>query len=392
MVGFCMFQPAQLCGRHLALVAACLGVGIAVCSARADDAAGVGVDTFLPASWQRPEERAELYRVLEQNAKVLEAQSAVVKAVARLVGPAVVHIEADAGPRPSLQLGSRKPQAEEAGSGVIVEYRGKFYVLTNRHVVRNSSAEGIRIYLQDGRMVSPTRVLGDEESDIGVMAISATRLMAAPIGDSERLEIGDFVLAVGSPFGLSQSVTFGIVSAKGRRDLRLGDARLRLQDFIQTDAAINPGNSGGPLVNLRGEVVGINTAIASASGGNEGIGFAIPIKMFMFTATQLIEKGRVDRAFLGVSLDSRFNSDDATAAGLPCPMGARVSAVTAGSPAATAGLRVGDIILQYGDTAVENDGHLVNMVAQTPVGETVELLFLRDRKQTSVDILLVQRK
>ncbi|MDZ7619872.1 MAG: trypsin-like peptidase domain-containing protein, partial [Patescibacteria group bacterium] len=302
------------------------------------------------------------------------------------------HIEAESGPRPSLQFGSRKPQTEEAGSGVLIEYRGEFYVLTNRHVVRNSTPEGIRIYLWDGRMITPTRVLGDDESDIAVMAIAATRLTAAPIGDSSQLEIGDFVLAVGSPFGLSQSVTFGIVSAKGRRDLRLGDASLRFQDFVQTDAAINPGNSGGPLVNLRGEVVGINTAIASASGGNEGIGFAIPANMFMFVAKQLIEKGRVDRAFLGVSLDARFNADDAAAVGIPCPVGARVSAVTAGSPADQAGLKVGDVILQYGNAPVENDVHLVNLVAQTPVAEEVELLVFRERKSLSIKLTLGQRK
>ncbi len=348
-------------------------------------------EPFHPTTWQRPEERAELYRVLERNAQVLEAQSAVVKAVARLLGPAVVHIEADSGPRPSLQLGSRKQQVEEAGSGVIVEYRGKQFVLTNRHVIRNSNAEGIKIFLHDGRMIRPTRVLGDEESDIAVMAVTAERLTAAPVGDSDRLEIGDFVLAVGSPFGLSQSVTFGIVSAKGRRDLRLGDARLRLQDFLQTDAAINPGNSGGPLVNLRGEVVAINTAIASASGGNEGVGFAIPINMFMFAARQLIDKGRVDRAFLGVSLDARFGAEAATAAGLPCPVGARVSGVTAGSPAAAADMKVGDVILQYGGTPVENDGHLINLVAQTPVGETVGLVVFRDRKEIRLEIRLIER-
>ncbi|MFW5693490.1 MAG: S1C family serine protease [Thermoguttaceae bacterium] len=348
-------------------------------------------EPFHPTTWQRPEERAELYRVLERNAQVLEAQSAVVKAVARLLGPAVVHIEADSGPRPSLQLGTQKQQVEEAGSGVIVEYRGKHFVLTNRHVIRNSNAEGIKVFLNDGRMVRPTRVLGDEESDIAVMAVSAERLTAASVGDSDRLEIGDFVLAVGSPFGLSQSVTFGIVSAKGRRDLRLGDARLRLQDFLQTDAAINPGNSGGPLVNLRGEVVGINTAIASASGGNEGVGFAIPINMFMFAARQLIDKGRVDRAFLGVSLDARFGAEAATAAGLPCPVGARVSGVTAGSPAATAGMKVGDVVLQYGDTPVENDGHLINLVAQTLVGETVGLVVFRDRKEMRLEIRLIER-
>ncbi len=349
--------------------------------------------TFQPTTWQSPEQRSELYRVLEQNAKVLEAQSAVLKAVSSLVGPAVVHIEADSGPRPSLQLGNRKQQqTEEAGSGVLIEYHGNFYVLTNRHVVRNSLADGIRIYLWDGRMVKPTRVLGDDDSDIAVLAVSATRLTAATLGDSDKLDIGDFVLAIGSPFGLSQSVTFGIVSAKGRRDLRLGDAQLRFQDFLQTDAAINPGNSGGPLVNLRGEIVAINTAIASASGGNEGIGFAIPINMFMFAARQLIDKGRVERAFLGVSLDARFTADDAAAAGIPCPIGARVSAVTAGSPADTAGLRIGDIILQYGDLPVEDDAHLVNLVAQTPIDKEVELIVFRDRKQTPIKLRVGRRE
>ncbi len=383
------FRPIRSQKLPRAVLALAFGLSVATIPARAD---GPAAETFHPTAWQRPEERAELYRVLEQNARVLEAQSAVVKAVARLLGPAVVHIEADSGPRPSLQLGGRKQQVEEAGSGVIVEYRGNFYVLTNRHVVRNSNAEGIKIFLHDGRVLNPTRVLGDEESDIAIMAISATGLTAAPTGDSDRLEIGDFVLAIGSPFGLSRSVTFGIVSAKGRRDLRLGDARLRLQDFLQTDAAINPGNSGGPLVNLRGEVVGINTAIASASGGNEGIGFAIPSNMFMFAARQLIEKGRVDRAFLGVSLDARFGADAATAAGLPYPVGARVTAVTAGSPAAVAKMRIGDVILRYGGTPVENDGHLINLVAQTAIDERVELLVLRDRKQVPVEIRVTERK
>ncbi len=389
MTDFRRLPTHRLRALALAMAAKALCLSAAVLPCRAGE---TGAEPFHPTAWQRPEERAELYRVLEQNARVLEAQSAVVKAVARLLGPAVVHIEADSGPRPSLQLGTRRPQVEEAGSGVIVEYRGNHYVLTNRHVIRNSNTEGIKIFLHDGRMVHPTRVLGDEESDIAVMAVSAERLTGAPVGDSDRLEIGDFVLAIGSPFGLSQSVTFGIVSAKGRRDLRLGDARLRLQDFLQTDAAINPGNSGGPLVNLRGEVVGINTAIASASGGNEGIGFAIPVNMFMFAAQQLIEKGRVDRAFLGVNLDARFGADAATAAGLPCPVGARVSGVTAGGPAAAAGVRIGDVILQYGGTPVENDGHLINLVAQTPVGETIELVVFRDRKQVPLEIRLIERK
>ena len=142
------------------------------------------------------------------------------------------------------------------------------------------------------------------------MAVEAADLIPASLGDSDRMEIGDFVLAVGSPFGLSHSVTFGIISARGRHDLELGDATIRFQDFLQTDAAINPGNSGGPLCNLRGQVIGINTAIASNSGGNEGIGFSIPVNLFMGVARQLIDNGKVTRAFLGVTLDAKFGARD----------------------------------------------------------------------------------
>ena len=237
-----------------------------------------------------PEERAELRRQLLGHAAVLEAQSAVVKITAKLVGPSVVHIEADIPQASGAQYG-RGQTSEEDGSGVIVELDGKHFVLTNLHVVRNAPPKSIRINLADGRRIYPTKVLSDPDSDVAVLAVDAPTLVATPLGDSDKVEIGDFVLAVGSPFGLSRSVTFGIISAKGRRNLRLGDASVRFQDFLQTDAAINPGNSGGPLVNLHGEIIGINTAIASNSGGNEGIGFAIPANMFKRIAKQLIETG-----------------------------------------------------------------------------------------------------
>ena len=161
---------------------------------------------------------------------------------------------------------------------------------------------------------------------MAVLAVAAPDLIAAPLGDSDRMEIGDFVLAVGSPFGLSHSVTFGIISAKGRRDLHLGEAKDHFQDFLQTDAAINPGNSGGPLVNLHGEVIGINTAIASNSGGNEGIGFAIPVNMFMIVGRQLIETGKVRRAHPGRDARRKFGPAMATELGLPRPVGAHVTA------------------------------------------------------------------
>ena len=347
-------------------------------------AAPLYAQTATPASLERAgtlstQQRAELQRTLDKNAAVLEAQAAVVKAVAKLIGPAVVHIEAEGVAPEGLQY-SHGHHGEEAGSGAIIQWQGKHYVLTNRHVIAAAQPEGIKINLADGRRLHPVRVWEDADTDVAVMAVDAPDLVAAPLGNSERMEIGDFVLAVGSPFGLSRSVTFGIISGKGRRDLRLGDAKVRFQDFLQTDAAINPGNSGGPLCNLRGEIIGINTAIASNSGGSEGVGFAIPINMFMLVGRQLITTGKVTRAFLGVSLDAHFGPAMAAELGLPGRMGTRVLGITKGSPAEAAKLQVGNVILQVDGVRVEDDGHLVNLVSLIPVGKQVPLLIFRDGK------------
>ena len=320
---------------------------------------------------------------------MLEAQATVVKTVAKLIGPTVVHIEADV-PQQTLEH-YRDRHIEEAGSGVIVQRKGHFYVLTNRHVFRNTPADSIRVYLADGRRIHPQRVLEDEETDVGVLPIQASNLIAAPVGDSDRMEIGDFVLAVGSPFGLSHSVTFGIISARGRHDLQLGDDSVRFQDFLQTDAAINPGNSGGPLCNLHGEIIGINTAIASNSGGNEGIGFSIPIDLFMAVARQLIDTGKVTRAFLGVSLDAKFGPALAVELGTPLAIGTRVAAVTHGGPAEAVGIRPGDVIVKLDSTPIDDDAHLVNLIGLTEVGKKVTLEILRDGTTVVIPVVVVDR-
>ena len=336
----------------------------------------------------RPAERAELRRELERQAKVLEAQSAVVRIVAKLVGPAVVYIEADVPPETNAGYNNRPRHVEEAGSGVIIEFKDAFYVLTNRHVIRGAAPQAVRIQLADGRRLHPTKVLEDPATDVAVLGITASGLTAVPLGDSERMQIGDFVLAIGSPFGLSQSVTFGILSAKGRRKLSLGDAStIRFQEFMQTDAAINPGNSGGPLVNLRGEVVGINTAIASDSGSFEGVGFSIPSNMFMTVAKQLIENnGTVVRAFLGVNLDWKFGPAAATELGLPRLVGARITSVIPSSPAEAAKLQPDDVILEFNHTPIEDDAHLVNLVSLTKVGKRVPVVIFRDRKPLNMTV------
>ncbi len=321
-----------------------------------------------------PAERARLYDELARDVDELEKRLGIIKRAARLAAPSVVHIEAR---KPREDSFTSSGEVEEAGSGVIASLGGENYVLTNRHVIRNALPENIDIHLHDGRIVHPTRTWDDPETDVAVMSLPQQGLMAARLGDSSRIEIGDFVLAVGSPFGLSKSITYGIVSAKGRYDLKLGAGEVVYQNFLQTDAAINPGNSGGPLLNLRGEVVGINTAIASNSGGNEGIGFSIPINIVVQIARQLITTGTARRAFLGVSLDRDY--DETTAYNDTLRIrGARVSSITDDSPAQTAGVQVGDIVVAFDGIRIKDDAHLINVVGLTEVGRDVEVVVLRD--------------
>lgn len=333
-------------------------------------------------------DRDRLYAELAADVAELEQRGSILKRVVKLATPAVVHIEAK---RDNENLKPARADAEEAGSGVIIERRGKRFVLTNRHVIKYSTLSGINIKLSDGRIVHPKQVWSDPGTDVAIMAIASESISPARIGDSSRLEIGDFVLAVGSPFGLSHSVTYGIISAKGRRDLRLGDDGVQYQDFLQTDAAINPGNSGGPLLNLRGEVIGLNTAIASATGANEGIGFAIPINMVMVIADQLIERGTVVRAFLGVRLDSSFGPAEAAQLGLARPEGARVTGITRSSPAELARIQVGDVILEFDGTRIEDDMHLINLVSLTPVHKEVEVHLLREGRPVGLRVRVANK-
>lgn len=334
--------------------------------------------------------RDELYGELAEAAQGLEQQSSLLKKLVLVVRPTVVHIEAEKKAGSNVRYDTSRT-VEEAGSGVIIQRKGQNYVLTNRHVICHAALDKIKIRLADGREINPTRVWSDAGTDVGVMAVAEPGIVASRLGDSDQIEIGDFVVAVGSPFGLSHSVTYGIISAKGRRDLELGAEGVRYQNFLQTDAAINPGNSGGPLVNLRGQVVGINTAIASNSGGNEGIGFTIPINMVMIIADQLVETGTVVRAFLGVHLDSKYAQAKAVELGLPSARGARVTGVTAGSPAEQAELQVDDVIVEFNSVSVDDDNHLVNLVSLTPVDKEVQLKIIRKGHPQSIRIKVTNR-
>lgn len=349
-------------------------------------------EVALPETQADPAgDRDRAFAEIAREVEALERQGSVLKRVVKLVKPSVVHIEARKGENEQgTGLGRRRP-IDEAGSGVIFAHSGKWYVLTNRHVIKQAPLSGIKISLSDGRVMYPSKSWEDIGTDVAVLAVGERDLIPARIGDSDRIDIGDFVLAVGSPFGLSHSVTYGIISAKGRRDLQLGDDGVRFQDFLQTDAAVNPGNSGGPLLNLRGEVIGLNTAIASSSGGSEGIAFAIPANLAMYIAGQLIDRGSVSRAFLGVQLDSRFGPEAASRLGLAQPKGARVTGTTPQSPAEAAKLVVDDVVLEFNGTRVEDDSHLVNLVSHTPVGTEAAIIVFRQGKMMTLRVKVGDR-
>jgi serine protease Do len=336
-----------------------------------------------------PQQREHMYASLAKEVAELERQQNVVKMAARLVSPTVVHIESETHDTGGRGYGRRTVQ--ETGSGVIVELGGAFYVLTNRHVVKDAQLTDVDLRFSDGRMLNPTKVWGDPDTDIAILALPPGRYIPARMGNSDLVDIGDMVLAVGSPFRLSHSITYGIVSAKGRRDLELGDGGVKFQDFIQTDAAINPGNSGGPLINLRGEVIGINTAIASNSGGNEGIGFSIPINMVMVVARQLAEHGTVRRAFLGVHIDTNFTNAKAAEAGLPRRTGARLSQIEPGSPAEQAGMQAGDVIVQFNGIRIENDNHLITVVGLTPLDAEVPVVVYRKGEALTLNVKVARK-
>ena len=395
-----MNQPPTRCGVVVltgALAGLCAGLGAAVAGAeeppvrlapiKPQGSLEHRIDPLRPARITEAE-RATLYEQVARDADYLERQATQLRRLTQLLRPAVVHIDAK---KPLLRPRNGKASEEEAGSGVIAKVAGRTVVITNRHVIHRADLGNITIRLDDGRELRPTRLWSDAGTDIGVMEIDADDVETARLAKRDAVQIGDTVLAIGSPFGLAHSVTLGIVSAKGRRDLDLGEGGVKYQDFIQTDAAINPGNSGGPLVNLRGEVVGLNTAIASNSGGSEGIGFAIPISMVMFVTDQLVRTGTVSRAYLGVTLDSVFTHEAAQQLGLVRPVGARVSAVTKGSPADVAGILPNDVIVELDGATIEDDDHLVSMVSMTPTDRTVTLGVFRDREMIELSMPVASR-
>ena len=265
----------------------------------------------------------------------------------------------------------KKRREGSLGSGVIVDPTG--YIVTNNHVV--AKAEEIKVVLSDKREFKGKIIGTDPKTDIAVIKIKGNNLPTLRWGDSDKLEVGGYVLAIGSPLGLSQTVTMGIVSAKGRANVGIAD----YEDFIQTDAAINPGNSGGALVNTKGEVVGINTAIFSRSGGSMGIGFAVPSNMARSVMAELIKHGKVTRGWFGVSIQE-VTPAIASQFGLKEASGALVSETIEDTPAAKAGIEAGDVIIQFDGKKIEDPASLRHIVAATPIGKRVRVKVVRDKR------------
>src|ERR1700723_2707658 len=279
----------------------------------------------------------------------------------------------------------RERQFQSAGSGVIVDAKNG-YIITNHHVVENASE--ITVTLLDNRSFSAKVIGSDEGADIAVLQAKQPNLVAMALGDSSKLEVGDYVVAIGNPFGLQHTVTAGIVSALGRSDINPEAGGY--EDFIQTDASINPGNSGGALVNLRGELVGINSAILSRTGGNIGIGFAIPVNMVKGVMDQLIKYGQVKRGVLGVNIYD-VTPDIAKEFGLSESSGALVAGVAPGSAAERAGDKTGDIITSINGVTMRDAGELRNTIGMLRVDDKVEIGLIPDGKPRQVTALSAER-
>lgn len=366
-----------------------------------------GTPLFFPQAGPSLERRAEMGGAWAQA-----AQAPSVAEVAQKAMPAVVNISTtqkierrrapfpfpmpDPGPFGEKDpfeeffrrfFGDRPPfggPLRSLGSGFIISEDG--YIITNHHVIREADKITVRLSMLREEEYQATIVGTDEKTDLALIKIEAKHsLPTLPLGNSTNLRVGDWVIAIGNPFGLEQTVTIGIVSAKGRV---IGGP---YDDFIQTDASINPGNSGGPLLNLAGEVVGVNTAIFSRGGGNIGIGFAIPIDLAKTVVAQLRETGAVTRAWLGVMIQA-VTPELARSFGLQETRGALVAEVTPGSPAAQVGMQRGDIIVEFNGTAIRDSHELPALVAQSPVGSRAKVTVLRDGKERTFSVTLGELK
>ena len=331
--------------------------------------------------------------VVNGDLNLLTTQTAFIT-IAKAVTPTVVSVTVTTKPKSSIpffhnfQFNLPEPQPEKGvGSGVIVTEDG--YIITNNHVVDDAAKNGIKVTLYDNREFSGTVVGKDPTTDVAVIKIDARDLTAAALGNSDSVEVGQWVLAIGNPLGLNSTVTAGIVSALARNiDISTSQEKYGISNFIQTDAAINPGNSGGALVNIRGEVIGINAAIATRTGYNQGYGFAIPINLVRKMAEDLIAFGKVKRPWLGIVMKSEIDETDARALGMSKPSGVLVQDVLSGTPAEGAGIKAGDVILAVDGRDVNAANEIQALIAEHKPGDVVSVKVFRNGSTSSKDVTL----
>jgi serine protease Do len=318
------------------------------------------------------------------------------RSVAKSVTPAVVNISSETVIRTENQFGEGDPfmdffgqfydipreyMQRSLGTGFIISPDG--YLISNFHVVRNATK--IMVTLSDGSKYRAVTIGTDPKTDLAVLKIEGKNFPFVRLGDSDAVEVGDWAIAIGNPFGLSETFTVGVISAKGRKSVGLGE----YENYLQTDAAINPGNSGGPLVNIRGEVMGINTAIASPSGGNVGIGFAIPVNMARGIAGQLKTSGKVVRGYIGVNIQD-LTEEIARPLKLQPQSGVLVADVEKGGPAEKSGIQVGDVITEFSGKKVNSSESLQNEVTACPVGRACTLKVIRDGREQALEVRVAE--
>ena len=337
-----------------------------------------------PAFAQNSDQQREEFHTAAEH---VEKLAKLFQQTAEQASPAVVNIRVTQ----TRTVGRSRPTRmtiEESGSGIIATIAQKQVVLTNRHIIEEADGNNIQILTQDRKILTPTKISTNEDFDVAVIEIAEKLPQSVRFGDSDQIHVGEIVLAIGNPFGLDRSVSMGIVSAVGRRYVPGAGGSAPRIGFIQTDAAVNPGSSGGMLLNLRGEVIGVLTAIATRGGGNEGVAFVMPINVVLRVAEQLVQTGTVLKPQVGFGFESAssFTLEERRQLGIDRLVGARIRSIASDTPAEQAGLKVGDVVLAFGATEVEDELHVTYLVAQSDIGKPVVLRVMRDGKTIEIAV------